>query len=150
MRPRSELRVAAKAWQGPEDLDPHFLCDVGREIRIVADEPPHDDIDVRRMTGPKGPHRRLIAREGSLYGELFGLHDVQRIGHDRGGNGCRGNDRGEGQGWRRSDIPWRPRPYDNRAFQASAVLYSKLSHVRRLAQPSQTRRPATAIISSPA
>ena len=88
MRPRSELRVAAEARQRAEDLDPHFLRDVGGEIGIVSDEASDHDIDVRRMSGPEGPHRRLIARQGALNGELFVLHDVQGIGHGSERNGC--------------------------------------------------------------
>jgi hypothetical protein len=42
---------------------------------------------VRRVAGPKGPHRRLIATDGALYGELFGLHAVQPIGHEGVGKG---------------------------------------------------------------
>ena len=85
VRPGPELRVAAKAGQRPEDLDPHFLRDVGGQIRIVSDQTSDDDVDVRRVAGPQGPHRRLIARQGALYGELFVLHDVRGIGH--GGSG---------------------------------------------------------------
>ena len=133
VRPRPELRVAAKARQRPEDLDPDFLRDVRRQIGVVTDQPPDDDVDVRRMPGPQGPHRRLVAREGSLYGELFSLHDVQRIGHGGDMNGCRGDRacaRGSFGGVARArHTPWRPRPTadrPNRLQMAPALVPSEV------------------------
>ena len=47
------------------------------------------------MCGACRVHRARIADwspdEGPLYGELFSLHDVQRIGHGGDGNGCHAN-----------------------------------------------------------
>src|SRR5258708_18562084 len=88
MRPRSELRVATKARERLEDLNPDLLCHVGGKIGIVPHQAPNDDVDVRRVAGPQGPHRRLIAGDGALYGELFIVHDVQRICHSETEKGC--------------------------------------------------------------
>src|SRR5258708_22791103 len=88
MRPRSELRVATKARERLEDLNPDLLCHVGGKIGIVPHQAPNDDVDVRRMAGPQGPHPPLIARHGSLYGGLFIVHDGQRSFHRQTEKGC--------------------------------------------------------------
>ncbi len=52
VRPRSELRFPAIRRERPEDLNPHFLRDVGGEVG-VADQTPDDGVDVRRVLRPK-------------------------------------------------------------------------------------------------
>ena len=69
VRPRSELRLPAIRRQRPEDLDPHFLRDVGGEIG-VADQTPDDGVDVRRVLRPQGLQRPLIAFDGALDEDL--------------------------------------------------------------------------------
>jgi hypothetical protein len=44
---------------------------------------------VRRVAGPEGSHGGLIAGQSALYGELFVVHDVRRIGHGGEREGCR-------------------------------------------------------------
>jgi hypothetical protein len=46
-------------------LDPNLLRDVGRQIRVLAHQPTDDHVDVRRMPGPEGPERSLIAIESA-------------------------------------------------------------------------------------
>jgi len=46
--------------RAPKDLDPDFLRDVRGKVGIMTDQATHDNVDMRRMTGPKGPHRRDV------------------------------------------------------------------------------------------
>jgi hypothetical protein len=78
MSPRPELRLTAISGKRPENLDPHFLRDVRRNV-VISTESSYDSIDVRRVPQPQLPHRRFIAFHGALKSDLIGLHSRQEI-----------------------------------------------------------------------
>jgi hypothetical protein len=74
VRPGAELGIASVGGQRAEDLNPHFLRNVRREVHVAADQSAYDQVDVRRVPSPEGSERALIARDRATNDLRFVIH----------------------------------------------------------------------------
>ena len=86
MGPRPELRLAPPRRQRTEDLDPHVLRDVRREVRVTGKSPDYR-VHVWGIPRPERAEGPFIAANGAPDDLVIRLHAVRLIGHVTGGQG---------------------------------------------------------------